>query len=122
MISIKPNNEGGTWHTGYTFGGSYSYCKLTGVKTGCGLMQLSGYVNLLHSQVTDDELSEAFNYVKGSLINDGVGAVMATNGSDYEDDEATVNFLKKAGFEEVCSYNNYLHGSNYIQRLYICKL
>ena len=104
---------------------------LVGMLTGCGLAQLKGLAGV--SKGCDKkEVLEVFEQVKTYTRKMGVGAIIATLGesfylnklhnTDLEGDENRHNLMIELGFEQISEYHNYIHGSQYKQRLYIIKL
>jgi len=103
--------KSGYWHTEYEqkFG-----IRITEIKSGCGSMILSRYTNVLK-----EDFINSLNILIPRLIDNGVGALITTIGEYHSE---FINVLEQTGFEKVSTYNNYRHGSNYKQHLYIKKL
>lgn len=126
-MNIVANKEGGLWHTGYTIThvNAYGGIKVSGMNTGCGLMQMSGFASfcvfLDEKQLT--KVSEVFNNdMKPRLLESGVGSIICTLGDSYYSQSNINKFLELTMFEEVSKYTNYRHGKSATQKLFICKL
>lgn len=126
MFEIVKNSSGGNWHTGYDIvnTGGYGTVRITGMETGCGLMQLSGFymvITYCKRENAVEELVKAVDEVKLKLLSSGVGALVATLGEVREESRIT-RFLSECGFEEVYEFINYRHSDTYKQKVFICKL
>lgn len=85
---------------------------LCGTITGCGLMQLKG---IIYYKGNKEQFLAGLKPIKD--IN--VGAIICTLGQAHYTKEKMVLDL---GFELLSEYHNYVHGKDYMQRMYILKL
>lgn len=93
----------GGWHQKR----NYDYTTVAGVICGCGLVQMHGVTNL-----SNIKLKKIINDYK----KDGAGAIICTLGEYYYEYEQNIIDL---GFILLKEYNNYRHGADAKQRLYI---
>jgi len=117
---LKENNH--SWHTSMgkdVTGIEISkndeyYFSLCDVRSGCGTCIIYD-INVTNLS----SFKEVFLQVCKRLKNDGVGAIFHTLGQHKKN---LRNCIINAGFEPVAKYNNYRHGEEYYQELFICKL
>lgn len=117
----------GVWHQTFTVPivtKSHSHSlRIAGMITGCGIGQCYGLAGLGiffdDEELTPRLMQEALKQVRAN----GIGAIIGTLGETYY--KSNVKFLKvleKIEFKEVAEYNNWAHGTNYMQKAFILKL
>ena len=108
----------GVWHEGINISINNVYLRIKGMIVGCGIAQMAGNKYLcMNDTITKEMLIEALQPLK----KDGVGAIVAVFGDDYEIYHQRMLDL---GFEELKTYSNYRHckQGTYKQTLYIITL
>lgn len=121
LKQLKPYSlyeDYGVWHEGHNFSINNVYLRVKGMIVGCGIAQMAGNIGLCEdTDITKELLLEKLQPLK----EDGVGAIVAVFGQNYEHYHKR---MLELGFESLKTYNNYRHCKigTYKQTLYIITL